>query len=135
MVERKELQEKVLAYRILEARLNGLIEQRRALIAKIAEIQLTQASIDEIKAGTEILVPLGAEAHAFGKIMDETKIIVEIGAGITLEKTIREGKELLEKRVEEIKNVLSEVENNIVEVSTNLEKLEPEIQTLIEKLR
>ncbi|MDI6806675.1 MAG: prefoldin subunit alpha [Candidatus Aenigmarchaeota archaeon] len=134
MVEKTELQEKVLAYRILEARLSGLMEQRKTLIDKIAEIQLTQASIDEIKTGARMLVPLGAEAHIFGEVVDDSKIIVEVGAGIALEKTIQEGKELLGKRMEEMKNVLVQVENNIAEVSMNLEKLGPEIQELVKTL-
>jgi prefoldin alpha subunit len=135
MAEKEELQKKIIAYRILEARLNGLLEQRKNLISKIAEIESTRASMDEIKAGVNILVPIGAEAHIFGKIVDDSKVIVEVGADIALEKSLEEGKELLEKRSEEIKNVLSQVENNIAEISASLEKLGPEIEELVKKLR
>lgn len=135
MTERKELQEKIVAYRILESRLSGLLEQRKNLISKIAEIQSTRASMDEIKAGANILVPLGAEAHIFGKIVSGDKVIIEIGAGIALEKSLEEGKELLKKRSEELKSVLTEIENKIAETSASLEKLGPEIQELVEKLR
>jgi prefoldin alpha subunit len=134
MVEKEELQKKIIAYRILEARLNGLLEQRKILISKIAEIEATRASMDEIKAGANILVPIGAEAHIFGKIIDDTKVIVEVGADIALEKTLEEGKELLEKRGQEMKNILAEVENSIAETSASLEKLGPEIEELVKKL-
>lgn len=135
MVRETELQEKIVAYRILEARLNGLIEQRRALINKIAEIQLTKSSLDEIKTQAKILIPLGAEAHVCGRVEDISKIIIEVGAGVALEKPIKEGRDLLEKREEEMKNILTQVENNIAEVSMNLEKLGPEIEDLVKKLK
>jgi prefoldin alpha subunit len=131
MAEKEELQKKIIAYIILEARLNGLLEKRKTLISKIAKIETTKSSMDEIKAGVDILVPIGAEAHIFEKIVDDTKFIVEVGAGIALEKSLEESKELLEKRSQEMKNILAEVEKSIAETLASLEKLGPEIEELV----
>lgn len=133
MVEKEEIQEKILTYRILEGRLRGLMERRNTLVDKLTEIQLTQASIDEIKTEAKVLIPLGAEAHTFGKIEDSSKIIVEIGAGVAIEKNVKGAKEILEKRKEEISNLLNQIESNITNISRSLEKLTPEIEELIRK--
>jgi prefoldin alpha subunit len=133
-MEKKELQEKIIAYRMFEARLDGLIKQRDMLISKLAEIQTTLNSIDEIeKSKEEVLFPLGSEAYTFGKVIDNKKMIVEIGANVALEKTPEEGKEILKKRMEEIEKALNSIQQNIIETSSALNQLGPEIQENIEK--
>jgi len=132
--EQRELQEKVLAYRILESRVNSLSQQRQFIANKLVEIQITLNSIDEIeKSKEEIIFPLGSEAYAFGKVTDKSKMIVEVGAGVVLEKTVEEAKEILKSRMTDIENALTTVERNIQEASESLEVLEPEIQQMIER--
>lgn len=135
MQERKELQEKILAYRILEARVDSLLKQRDLIASKIVEIQTTLQSIEEIgKAKGEILFPIGSEAYNFGRITDRKKLIVEIGANVALEKTVDEGKEVLNKRRGEMENVLNTIQKNILEISSSIEALGPEIRELTKKL-
>lgn len=129
-MEEKELQEKLLTYRILEARLNSLIKEREILISKIVEIQTTLQSIEEIKKSNDLLFALGSEAYGFGKIKDKKKVIVEVGGGVALEKTTEEAKKTLEERKLEIEKALNEIERNIVEISSRLKELAPEIEKL-----
>jgi prefoldin alpha subunit len=133
-MEKKELQEKIFAYRLLESRLDGLIKQRDLLISRMAEIQSTLNSIDEIeKSREEILFPLGSNAYVAGKVNDKKNMIVEIGAGIALEKTTKEGEEILKRRMEEVEKVLTSVQQGIIETSSTLNELGPQIQQGIEK--
>jgi prefoldin alpha subunit len=135
MVEQKELQEKILTYRILEARLNSLIKQRDLIASKLVEIQNTLESIDEIeKSKEEVLFHIGSEAYAFGKITEKKKMIVEIGANVALEKTMEEGREILNKRKAEMENTLNSVQRDITEISFIMEQLGPEIQEMAEQL-
>jgi prefoldin alpha subunit len=131
MVEKKELQEKILTYRILEARLDGLLKQRDMVVSKLIEIQTTLASIDEIeKSKEEILFPIGSEAYTFGKVIDKKKMIVEIGANVALEKTVEEGRQTLNKRKEEMENALNALQKDIAQISAGLEQLGPEIEEM-----
>jgi len=130
----KELQEKIVAYRILESRLDSLLKQRDTVVSKIIELQTTLASMEEIeKESEEILFPIGSEAYAFGKIADKKKMIVEVGANVALEKTVEEAKEIIKKRSEELGNVLNSIEKEVMEVSSSLEVLGPEINELAEE--
>jgi prefoldin alpha subunit len=136
MAEQKELQEKILTYRILEARLDSLLKQRDMLASKLVEIQNTLASVDEIeKSKEEILFPIGAEAYTFGKVVDKEKMIVEIGANVALEKTVEEGKQILSKRKTEMENALNSMQKGVMEISAAMEQLGPEIQELTERLQ
>ena len=94
MAEEKELQEKLLAYRIIESRLDNFMRQRDALINRIVEIETTLTSLKEV-GKEDTIFSLGSGIHAFGKTENKDKIIVEIGAGIALEKTAKEAEEIL----------------------------------------
>jgi prefoldin alpha subunit len=134
MAGEKELQEKLLAYRIIESRLDNFMGQRDAMMNRILEIETTLSSLKEM--GKEnITFSLGSGAHAFGKIENRDKIIVEIGAGIAVEKTAKEAEEILSKRKDEMENALKELQRGIMQLSTGLENLAPEIQDLINKTK
>jgi len=134
MVAEKELQEKMLIYRTLESRLEALTRQRDLVSSKIVEIMSTISSIDEIsKNQKDILFKLGSEAFTYGNVTDKNKILVEIGAGIVLEKPPEDGKEILNKRKQEMENALKEIQNNISQISSAMNQLGPEINQLIQK--
>jgi len=133
MVSEKELQEKVMIYRIIESRLEALAKQRDLFLNKIVELQSTVISIDEIaKSKEEILFPIGSEAYSFGKSVDKDKIIVEIGAGIALEKNFEEAKEIIRKRKSDIELAVKEMNHEIENYSNSLSVLGPELQRLMQ---
>jgi prefoldin alpha subunit len=132
--EQKELQQKVLAYRILESRIDSLLKQREFLANKLLELQTTLESIEEIEKSKEyVLFPLGSAAYMFGKIVDKDKMIVEVGAGIALEKNFTEACDILNERKNDIENALTTLQRNIQEASESLQMLEPQIQEMIQK--
>jgi prefoldin alpha subunit len=130
----KELQEKIMVYRIVESRIDALIRQRDLFLNKLVELQNTVASIDEIaKSNEEILFPIGSEAYSFGKVADKNKIIVEIGAGVALEKNFEEAKEIIQKRKADIETAVRAIQEDVQKLSQSLSSLEMEIQSLAEK--
>ncbi len=134
MVTEKELQEKMLIYRTLESRLEALTRQRDMVSNKIVEIMSTVSSIDEVEKNQEgILFKLGGEAFARGNISDKNKILVEIGSGIVVERSIEDGKATLNGRRQELENTLKEVQNDVYQISTAMSQLGPEINELIQK--
>ncbi len=132
----KELQEKILTYRLFEARLDGLMKQRDMLINKAIELQATLGSIGELdKANVEILFPIGGEAYKAGKAANNGKLIVEIGAGIALEKSTAEGKAILEKRRKEIEGTVNKMQHEILSVSNAINQLGPELQDMAKQFQ
>jgi prefoldin alpha subunit len=123
-----------MVYRIVESRIDALIRQRDFFLNKAIELQNTIASIDEIaKSKEEILFPIGSESYSFGKVVDKDKIIVEIGAGIALEKSFEEAKEIIRKRKTDIETAVKAIQEDVQKLSQSLSSLEFEIQSLAEK--
>jgi len=132
MVEDTRLQEKILTYRIIEARIESLLKQREALGLKLMEIDTTLNGIDEIeKTEGETLFSLGSETYFFGKVLDKKRMIVEIGADIVLEKTFEEGRQILKERKGEIENLIANLESNVVQLSSGLQEMESQINEMV----
>ncbi|MEM7821809.1 MAG: prefoldin subunit alpha [Candidatus Aenigmatarchaeota archaeon] len=134
MQEKKELQEKILAYRILETRLNSLIKQREIVISKIIEIQTSLATMEEIQKKNDVLFPIGARIYSFGKITEKGKMIVGVGANVAVEKNVEETRDFLNKKMEELEKNLNSIQNEISKISKTMEMLEPEIEELAKKV-
>lgn len=132
MTNQKELQEKILSYRIFQSRLDSLLKQRELIVNKMMELQSSLDSISEIEKTDAGLFPLGGDAHVFGKITNKEKMIVEIGANVALEKSFEEGKSTLKKRKDELEKGLNETQGEIQDLSVAIGQLEPAIQKLIE---
>ena len=132
-MEEKELQKKVITYRILEARLDSLLKQRDAIIKEIMELRSTIESIEAMEKADKLIFSLGSNAYATGKILEKEKIIVEIGAGIALEKNRKEGEKFLKKRIDELNSALKNIEEESVRISQNINLLSSEIQELTKK--
>jgi prefoldin alpha subunit len=132
-MEERDLQEKVAVYRVLEARLEAAIKQRDSIASRIVEMQAVKESIGELEKSDDVIFPVGSDVFAFGKIAEKKKVMVAVGAGVVMEKSIAEAKEILDKRREEMEQVMKEVQGNIEKVSSTLEQLGSEIQSTMEQ--
>lgn len=134
MVDQKELQEKILTYRILQSKLDETVRQRELIINKMAEVENTLASVDESqKSEKETLFPLGSETYVFGKTTNKEKMLVGIGANIILEKTFEEGKGMLNNSKAELEKALKEIQDEMNRLSASIEELTPQLQKMMEQ--
>jgi len=132
MTNQKELQEKIMTFRVLQSKLENLIKQRDFLSNKLFEIENTLESIKDLLGSKDkTLFSLGSEAYIFGKVENMEKMILEIGAGIAVEKNIDEGKEILNKRKEEMDKIMLDIQREIGRASSLMEQLSPEIENLM----
>src|SRR3972149_3451775 len=113
-MDEKELQEKIELYRLLEARENGMMKQRELVMNKMLEIKTTMGSLSEMeKSQGEILFPIGSEAWSSTKVLDKDRIIVEIGAGVAVEKSFAQAKDVLDKRIAELETAVEEINREL----------------------
>jgi prefoldin alpha subunit len=134
MVEKRELEEKLVAYRVLQIRLQSLSTQQGLLVSKLVELERTIQSIEEVLKARENLFQIGSGAWVPGS-MKGKEFVVEIGAGIALKKDAKEAKAILKQRRAEAEAALRRIREAIIRVSLELERLGPEIRKLAESLK
>jgi prefoldin alpha subunit len=126
----QEIQERMLAYRMLENRIRGLAQQRELISSKILEVRGTLAGIeDTMKSKGDVIFSLGSEAHVKGNVKDRKNIIVEVGAGIALEKSIDDAKATLKERLKELESAFSNVQSEMSRMSSAMSELQSNLGT------
>ena len=79
-----------------------LSKQLEALVGAKNRYLNAKATITEVQAapeGNPMLVPLTSSLYVPGTIFDKDKLIVELGTGYFVEKTIPDAKDLIERKV------------------------------------
>lgn len=127
----KDSQEKLLQFRMLEARLENLIKQRDLVANRLVEFENTIASIDEVtKAKSDVAFHVGSDAFIPANPVADGKLVVLIGADVALEKSAADAKKILEGRKTEIGEALKQIQKEVENTSKMLEGMVPEIEAM-----
>ena len=74
--------------------------------AQIAEIALTKEAINDlanVQEGSEIISPISSGIFLKSSLLDSKKLLVNVGSGTVVEKTIPETTKIIEEQEAEIK--------------------------------
>lgn len=119
--------QEIMALQHLQEQMETLSKQLEELQEKQSTISITLSAVQEletIKVGSEILSPIADGIFIRTQLTDNTKAIVNIGKGITVEKNLNEVKEMVKGHEEKINLNCSEIESKMQEISnTLLEKI------------
>ncbi|MBI2665556.1 prefoldin subunit alpha [Candidatus Woesearchaeota archaeon] len=104
-ITEEELQEKYLQFKTLQEHIEQITEQAEMLNQRNVELEATKESLDEIgktKVNTEMLAPLAEGIFMKTQLKDNTNIIVNVGADITVEKPVSDVRKMLEEQKKEL---------------------------------
>lgn len=102
--------------------------------ASLGELEIVVRSLDEIKKqgeNNEVLVPLGADSYVSSKIIDTERVILGIGAGVAVKKSIAEAKSDLEARMKELVKVKKDLGDRLGILLGRLQELTPKVQGIL----
>ncbi len=115
--------------------------EAEAIARQIGLTQLTAEGLDravtavdaleKAEEGQEMLVPIGSGSFIHGKLASKEKVVLNIGAGVSIEKTAAEARESLKERRAEVaegskrlNEVLSKIDMEMQKLQAQLAKLE-----------
>ncbi len=101
----------------------------REAVASIESIK----SLDQ-KPESETLVPIGMGTYISTKIMSNTKIVMNIGAGIAVEKDFSSAINYLEARIKEVEVALQDTVAKKQEAAGRLEQGKAQINQLMQSI-
>ena len=135
-MEKKNLRSKLLEFQLVENRLKVLESRRNLILSKIAEIERTIQCLNDVqKSGeSEILLSIGSNVYVPGSLKKSEKILVELGAGVAVEKSFEGTRNFLEKKLKILENGIASIENEMVNLSQRLNELGREIRKKVEKV-
>ena len=120
-------QKQIMKIQMMEQEVNYLNQQLQLIDENIKEMTQISDSLGEIKKGNEILSNLGKKIYLPVEVKDD-KLIVEVGRGNYVKKSISETKEILERE----NNKLMEGKGKIIE---RLNFLQEEMSKMLMELQ
>ncbi len=121
----------------LETYMADLVQREEAVMRLLQEAINAVESMKSISGDTEYdtLVPVGLGAYVKAKIQSNQKIIVNVGAGASVEQDKDSAINYMESRIKELEVVLQQLATQKQEISIRLEQGQHEMNKLIQSNR
>lgn len=132
-----EIRRLIVELRILESTAEYLQARANLINAALTELNLASMSLEGIekKDSDSIFVPIGGGSYVKARLENTDKIVYGIGAGIAIEKTIREAREDIANRINELNRAKAALEQQLSQVISKLQEGQSRFQELTSMLR
>ena len=134
----KRFQEIYVEFQVLSSSIQQLEKQSAALESHLLELMTTKQSLhdmENVKPGTEILVPLSAGIYARADLKENDKFIVNVGSNIALSKSLASTKKIIEDQVTEIKKLQVSLSQELGMNTAKAAELEEELNKIASSLQ
>lgn len=133
----EEARRLIVELRILESTAEYLQSRINFVNAALTELNLASMSLEGIekKDSDMIFVPIGGGSYIKARLEDTDKIVYGIGAGVAIEKTIREAKEDIANRIAELNRAKASLEQQLSQVLAKLQEDQARLQEITASLR
>lgn len=123
----EEIRRLLAAYQQYEA-------QAQAIVRELGLVQMTLQGLDgAVKAveamesaqeGQDMLVPIGSGSFAHAKLASKERVLLNVGAGITIEKPTAEAKEALTARKAEVTAGSKKLSDALARIDQEMQKIQ-----------
>ena len=116
---------------VLQTRLNML----NAVTTDLTYATLALDGLEKKEQDSELLVPIGGTSYIRAKLDNPDKIIVGIGAGVSVEKTRQEAKDIVKKRLEDLDKAKTATQQQFTQIAQRINVDRERFETLAEMLK
>jgi prefoldin alpha subunit len=115
----------------LQSRLNMI----NAVATDLTYASTTLESLDKEKENTELLVPIGGTSYIRARLDNPDKVIVGMGAGVSVEKTREEAKDIIKKRLEDLDKTRMSMQQQFSQVARKTNEDRDKFEALVAAMR
>ncbi len=136
--EEEELNRLTIEMRFLEQTAETLqqrISMINAAITDLTYANMTLESMEKEKDTAELLVPIGGSSYIKAKLANTDKVIIGMGAGVSVEKTLPEAKEIVKERLDELEKTMTSAQQQFAQVAERINSSRNRFENLLTKMR
>jgi len=111
------------------------INMVNAVITDLTYASMTLEGLEKEKENSELLVPIGANSYIKARLENPDRIIVGMGAGVSVEKTLQEAKEIIKKRLENLEKTRLSLQQQFAQVAERISEDREKFENLVAELR
>lgn len=105
------------------------------VIADLTYASMTLEGVEKEKEGSELLVPVGGSSYIKAKLAATGKVIVGMGAGVSVEKTLPEAKELVKNRLADLEKSRMTLQQQFTKIADQINHGREQLNSLVAELR
>ncbi len=124
--------------RYFEQTAEGLQQRISMLNAAITDLtyaNMTLENMEKEKENAEMLTPIGGGNYISVKLANPDKILVGMGAGVSVEKTLPESKTIIKERIEELQKTQTSAQQQLSQIAERINSDRNRMETLLSTLR
>jgi len=131
----QKINEMVEQSRILEAYMNDIINREAAVTRLMGEARLASAAVQKIVDEKEVesLTPVGIGVYIKTLVPPIKKLLINVGAGVTIEKTKEDTVNYVEAKIKEFELGLRELLNQKQQLAIRMEQIQAQINQMLQK--
>lgn len=119
--------------RTLELYLNEVLERETTVTKLIEEARLASYALQNIPLDkeNEALMPIGVGVYLKTNIPSIDKLLVNVGAGVTIEKTREDTLHYIESRIKEFEIGLNQLRDQKKQITSQLEQIQQQVNSML----
>ncbi len=136
MPSEAEIKEKYLEFQTIQQQLQQLTEHVEQMNQQAAELEISINAIKEVEKTplkNEFLAPLANGIFVKGELKENSKLIINVGSNVTVERTPQEVIELLHKQRIEVVEQTAQAEAVVEQLSNYALKLYKEVEKQVKE--
>jgi prefoldin alpha subunit len=136
--DEEELRRLSVEMRYLEQTAETLQQRMSMINAALTDLTYATDTLDGFeteKENAELLVPIGGSSYMKVKLASPDKVIVGLGAGISVEKTLTEAKTTLKERLEDLEKTMTSAQQQFSQVAERINSGRNRLESLLATVR
>jgi prefoldin alpha subunit len=124
--------------RLLEQTAEALQSRTNMINSALADLAYAQMALEGLEREdekSELLVPIGGTSYIRAKLDNPDRVIVGMGAGVSVEKTRQEAKEIIKKRQQDLDKARISVQQQFAQVAERISQDRERIEALVAMAR
>jgi prefoldin alpha subunit len=134
----EELRQLAVEQRLLEQTVDALqsrINMVNAVLTDLTYANVALEALEKEKENSELLVPIGGGSYVKAKLGTPDKVIISVGAGVSVEKTVQETKETVKKRLEDLGKTRLSLQQQFTQVVGKIDENRQKLDKLVTGMR
>ncbi len=105
-----------------------MVQQQISMIqVSIEECNRALSTIEElsnVSEGDEMMFPIGSGSFVYANISQTGKAVVDIGAGVSVERPMGDAKDILQRRMEKLNGALERMNSTMAQLGQQMQSIE-----------
>ena len=106
-----------------------------AALTDLSYANMTLESIEQEKENAEMLVPIGGSSYVSVKLADTNKVVIGLGAGVSIEKTVPEAKTIVKERMDELQKTQVSAQQQLTQIAERINQDRQRMESLLSGIR